>query len=197
MKKFVINILVGLVAGIAIFVLGKNYVLSLTGSIIVFCTFVFVINKEEPKKVYERQEKPIPEKIEASMVRLQESVPRIMNVDLKKQLEKLLQSISPLLEALKDKPNSADALRKLANHYLPDLVNILIKFERSEKAYPENAEKIFMRVEAMEKACKNLLKQIYADDTLAITTTLRVLDTGMLSDGAIEPDNPFREGEQQ
>lgn len=193
MKKYITNILISLASGTVIFLIGRNYFFSLIGSVVIFLAFTIFFNKEEKKKdATPIEEVSIPEKIRLRDNELRKLISLIENQRIKEQLNSFTKKVEQVQEALLDKPDSAKALSQFANYYLVDLVEILTGFARTEKVYPENAEKIHEHIKILEDATTNLLKKIYADDTLAISVAMGVLEKKLGMDGLIDTQYNIR-----
>lgn len=127
--------------------------------------------------------------IQQKLDRLHELNEALPDPDLSAAMDRMEKAGRTIIEVVEATPGKAKGVRRFANYYLPDAVNILEQYAKLAKqgVRGENAASIRSEVEhnaaSIATAFENQLDALYASESMDLSADLTVLQSIMQSQG--------------
>ena len=144
-------------------------------------------------------------KCRADLLSIQSSNAQIPNPKITAQIERLEKSGTQILNAVADKKDRADDVRKFMNYYLPTTSKLLSGYQ-TMSALGSTGESITKAMSSVENSLDMIgnafdkqLDNIYRDEALDMTSDVKVLETMMAGDGLTQEgiQKAIKEDQQQ
>ena len=109
--------------------------------------------------------------------------------------DRMIRAGDAIFKEIRENPEKAPSVRRFADYYLPEVVQILKTYIRMKqtKSGGENVSELAAKVESnaemMARAFEKQLDGLYLNEMLDITTDITVLENMMKGDGLTNGDN--------
>ncbi len=125
---------------------------------------------------------------------LASSKPRIGNYEVRTDIDEIIKISNLILEDVQKDPKGLKQIRKFISYYLPmidKMVKAYIDFEKTSSSpqIEESKAKIENMLKTVQKAFTSLYDSLHEDETIDISSDIKVLESLMTQEGFLNNDN--------
>ncbi len=181
-------------AGVMVYLLGDNLVMTLISGVAIFIIFSIMLKATPPAPAATAPES-LPGLLREGDEALQAiayQARQIKDEEVHEKAGEICQTVERVLSTLKEQPGDIPKVRKFFSYYLPTLKKLLTSYGNIEKSGVPQAglrQKLLGHLKSILSAMRKLHENLYQNEMLDLSVEMQAMTASCIQDGLLTPED--------